>query len=374
VVVLGQAGNVRVHVALLLEAAYDARIHERLQRSKHRRPPDGRFIPTEPVVELGGGELPASRGKAFGDHDPLGRYAFAGGCKSRGGGEGGAVHAATLSQARLRIMHRDMSATGSGLLLQNVSAGYGAGFVLRDVNLAVAPGALVGVIGPNGAGKSTLLKAILGLTPVVTGTIELDGRPVDGQRRRIAYVPQRDAVDWSFPISAEQVVMMGRYPELGWLRMPGRRERDAVRTALQRVGMVNLADRQIGSLSGGQQQRVFLARALVQDAAVLLLDEPLTGVDQTTEQLIVAMLRELRDAGATILQATHDLESAAETSDLLCFVNGRVVAYGPPADTFTPPTLHATFGGELLIIGADDHTHVHGGGHHGAVDHAAPDR
>lgn len=263
-----------------------------------------------------------------------------------------------------------MSVLRTGLVLDNLNAGYQAGLVLRDVDLAIAPGSLVGVIGPNGSGKSTLLKAILGMTPVHTGRVELDGRPVGEQRHRIAYVPQREAVDWSFPISAAQVVLMGRYPQLGWLRRPGTRDRAAVREALHRVAMADLADRQIGALSGGQQQRVFLARALVQEAMVLLLDEPLTGVDQTTEQLVVALLRELRDAGATILQATHDLESAAEISDQLCFVNGRVIAFGPPAETFTPPTLHATFGGELLIVGADDHSHVHGGGHHGP--HATP--
>ena len=261
-----------------------------------------------------------------------------------------------------------METTRAGLSLEDVSAGYGAGPVLRDVQLAIEPGTLVGIIGPNGSGKSTLLKAILGLTPVLTGRIELDGRPVDEQRRRIAYVPQREAVDWSFPISAGQVVTMGRYPDLGWLRIPGRRERAAVSEALERVGMADLADRQIGALSGGQQQRVFLARALVQEAPVLLLDEPMTGVDQTTEQLVTVLLRELRDAGTMILHATHDLESAAGISDRLCFVNGRVIAYGPPAETFTPATLHATFGGELLIVGSGDHDHVHAGGHHGAAD------
>jgi manganese/zinc/iron transport system ATP- binding protein len=251
------------------------------------------------------------------------------------------------------------------LVLHAVGAGYGDGLVLEDVDLAIPPGTLVGVIGPNGSGKSTLLKAILGLAPVTTGTVLLDGRPVSEQRDRLAYVPQREAVDWSFPVSAEQVVMMGRYPRIGWLRVPGARDRSAVGEALERVALADLAQQQIGALSGGQQQRVFLARALVQEASVLLLDEPMTGVDQTTEQLIVNLLRELRDAGTTILHATHDLESAAEISDRLCFVNRRVVAYGPPAETFTPAILHATFGGELLIVHEGDHSHVHGGGHHG---------
>lgn len=255
-----------------------------------------------------------------------------------------------------------------GLALDGVSAGYGDGLVLEGVSLSVPAGRLVGVIGPNGSGKSTLLKAILGLAPVVTGDITLDGRPIATQRGRLAYVPQREAVDWSFPVSAEQVVMMGRYPSVGWMRLPGASDRTAVRDALERVSLADLGQRQIGALSGGQQQRVFLARALVQEASVLLLDEPMTGVDQTTEQLIVRLLSDLRDAGTTIFHATHDLESAADHSDLLCFVNRRVVAFGPPAETFTPPILHATFGGELLIVQAGDHSHVHGGGHHGPPD------
>jgi manganese/zinc/iron transport system ATP- binding protein len=259
--------------------------------------------------------------------------------------------------------------SSEGLVLREVSAGYGDGLVLRDVDLAVARGSIVGIIGPNGSGKSTLLRAILGLAPVVSGSVTLDGRPVSAQRHRIAYVPQREAVDWSFPITAEQVVMMGRYPRVGWLRMPGTPDLAAVREGLDRVAMADLAQRQIGALSGGQQQRAFLARALVQEASVLLLDEPLTGVDQTTEQLVVALLRELRDAGATVLHTTHDLESAAELSDQLCFVNRRVVAFGPPDATFTPEILHATFGGELLIVHAGDHTHVHGGGHHDLHEH-----
>lgn len=261
-----------------------------------------------------------------------------------------------------------MTGKPTGLVLLGVGAGYGGAPVLQGVDLAVPPGTLVGVIGPNGSGKSTLLKAILGLAPETTGTVLLDGRPVSEQRNRLAYVPQREAVDWSFPVSAEQVVMMGRYPRVGWLRVPRPADRAAVRDALGRVALADLGASQIGALSGGQQQRVFLARALVQEASVLLLDEPMTGVDQTTEHLIVDLLTDLRDAGTTILHATHDLESAAEISDRLCFVNRRLVAYGPPAETFTPPILHATFGGELLIVHEGDHTHVHGGGHHHGAD------
>jgi ABC-type Mn2+/Zn2+ transport system ATPase subunit len=251
-----------------------------------------------------------------------------------------------------------------GLRLRGVGAGYDTELVLRDVDLDLPRATITGVVGPNGSGKSTLLRAILGLTPVVVGSITLDGEAVDRLRHRVAYVPQREAVDWSFPITAGDVVMMGRYPRLGVLRRPGRDDRRRVGDALARVGMAELADRQIGALSGGQQQRVFLARALVQEAGVLLLDEPMTGVDQATEQSINRLLDELRADGATIVLTTHDLESAADQCDHLAFVNRRLVAFGPPAETFTPPILHATFGGELLILQAGDHRHVHAGGHH----------
>jgi ABC-type Mn2+/Zn2+ transport system ATPase subunit len=260
-----------------------------------------------------------------------------------------------------------MTANAVLLELDGLSAGYGEGWALEGVDLAIPSGRLVGVIGPNGSGKSTLLRAILGLVPVRRGTVTLDGAPVERQRQRIAYVPQRELVDWSFPISAAQVVLMGRYPRIGLVAGSTADDRRAVATALERVGMGSLGDRQIGALSGGQQQRVFLARALVQEASVLLLDEPMTGVDRATEEAITLLMRELRDEGATILHATHDLEGAADVSDLLCFVNGRVVAFGPPAETFTPETLHATFGGELMIMNAGDHAHVHGGGHHAHV-------
>ncbi|HET6744836.1 MAG TPA: metal ABC transporter ATP-binding protein [Candidatus Limnocylindria bacterium] len=253
----------------------------------------------------------------------------------------------------------------SALQLTGVTAGYGDGPVIQDVSLSLPPGSVTAVIGPNGSGKSTLLKAILGLTPTVSGDVTLGDRPVEEQRVQVAYVPQREAVDWTFPVSAQQVVQMGRYRRIGWLRRPGARDSSLVTDALARVGMRDHAANQIGALSGGQQQRVFLARALVQEATLLLLDEPMTGVDQTTEQLIAALFSELRDAGATILYATHDLESASESADYLCFVNRRIVAFGPPAETFTPPVLHETFGGELLIVSDEGHAHVHAGGHHG---------
>ena len=265
-----------------------------------------------------------------------------------------------------------MTTNGGLLAIQGLWAGYGEGWALEDVTLAIPPGRLVSVIGPNGSGKSTLLRAILGLVPRRRGAVSLGGLPIDERRSDVAYVPQRELVDWSFPIGASQVVMMGRYPRIGPVRGATVADRGAVDRALERVGMADLGGRQIGALSGGQQQRVFLARALVQEASVLLLDEPMTGVDRGTEEAITALMRELRDGGATILHATHDLEGAADVSDLLCFVNGRVVAHGPPDETFTPQTLHATFGGEVMIIDSGDHAHVHGGGHHHG-GHAHPD-
>jgi ABC-type Mn2+/Zn2+ transport system ATPase subunit len=251
---------------------------------------------------------------------------------------------------------------GTILELRDVAAGYDGRWALVDVSMEVPAGSLVAVIGPNGSGKSTLLRVVLGLVPHRRGQVTMGGRPVD--RRRVAYVPQRELVDWSFPISAAQVVMMGRFAHLGPVRGPTHEDRAAVGAALGRVGMAALGDRQIGSLSGGQQQRIFLARALVQEADLLLLDEPMTGVDRATEEAIATLMHELRDGGTTVLYASHDLETAADTSDLLCFVNGRVVAFGTPADTFTAPVLHATFGGELMIVDAGDHAHVNCGGHH----------
>jgi ABC-type Mn2+/Zn2+ transport system ATPase subunit len=257
------------------------------------------------------------------------------------------------------------SLAGDGLHVRDLAAGYGGEPTLRDVSLDLPPGTITGVVGPNGSGKSTLLRAILGLTPEVSGEVSLGGVEIDRVRHRIAYVPQREVVDWGFPITAADVVMMGRYPRLGVVRRPRPADRRRVAEALARVGMESHAGSQIGALSGGQQQRVFLARALVQEASVLLLDEPMTGVDQATEQAINVLLHELRDGGATVVITTHDLESASEQCDLLAFVNHRIVAFGPPSETFTPPTLHATFGGELLILQAGDHRHVHAGGHHG---------
>ena len=216
--------------------------------------------------------------------------------------------------------------------------------VLWDVDLTVPAGVLMAVVGPNGAGKTTLIKAMLGLVRPLTGRVLIQGQPYRSNQQTVAYVPQRGTVDWEFPTTALDVVQMGTYGRLGWFRRPGVYERQAARDALARVGMVEFASRQIGQLSGGQQQRVFLARALVQGAAVYLMDEPFQGVDAVTERAIVAILQELRGQGCTVLVVHHDLGSVAEYFDWVMLLNVRKIASGPVADVFTPATVAATYG------------------------------
>jgi manganese/zinc/iron transport system ATP- binding protein len=209
------------------------------------------------------------------------------------------------------------------------------------------------VVGPNGAGKTTLIKSILGLVPTAAGQVLIYGRPYRTERRRVGYVPQRGSVDWDFPTSVLDVVMMGRYGALGWLRRPGRRERDEAMTALERVGMHDYAHRQISQLSGGQQQRVFLARALVQDADVYFMDEPFQGVDATTERAIVELLKGLRAAGKTVLVVHHDLQTVTEYFDWVTMLNVRLVASGPVAQVFTEENLRRTYGGRIAFVSFD---------------------
>ena len=222
--------------------------------------------------------------------------------------------------------------------------------VLWNVDLAVPPGKLVGIIGPNGAGKSTLIKAVMGLLPLSSGWVQVFGRPVERQRDKVAYVPQRESVDWTFPVTAMDVVLMGRYGALPWWRRVGRRDREQARACLNKVGMLPYADRQISNLSGGQQQRVFLARALAQESEVYLMDEPFAGVDAATESAIMKLLQELREAGKTVLVVHHDLQTAREYFDMLILLNMRLVAFGPTEQTFTPELLQKTYGGRLTIL------------------------
>ena len=237
------------------------------------------------------------------------------------------------------------------LEVEDLTVAYGDRPALWDVDLTVHSGTLMAIVGPNGAGKTTLIRAVLGLLKPAAGTVRVFGRPYEEQRRLVAYVPQRGSVDWDFPTDVLDVVTMGRYGALGWLRRPGRRERAAAEAALEQVGLSHLARRQIGQLSGGQQQRVFLARALVQDAQVYLMDEPFQGVDATRERAIVALLQQLRSQGRTVVAVHHDLQTVPEYFDAVTLLNVRRVASGPVDRVFTDENLRATYGGRDAVLG-----------------------
>ncbi|MFD0895890.1 metal ABC transporter ATP-binding protein [Luteolibacter ambystomatis] len=222
--------------------------------------------------------------------------------------------------------------------------------VLYGVDVVVPPGRLVGIIGPNGAGKSTMLKAVMGVVKPSGGRVEIFGKPLEQSLRRVGYVPQRESVDWDFPVTVADVALMGTYGSLGWFKRPGKAERERARAALEKVGMTPFADRQIGELSGGQQQRVFLARALAQEADLYLMDEPFAGVDAATERAIVELLREMRDRGKTVLVVHHDLHTAERYFDMMMLLNLNLVAFGDTADVFTPELLDKTYGGRLTLL------------------------
>ncbi|MGA1401393.1 MAG: metal ABC transporter ATP-binding protein, partial [Phycisphaerales bacterium] len=209
---------------------------------------------------------------------------------------------------------------------------------------------LVAIVGPNGAGKSTFLKAGLGLVPAAAGEVAFWGLPYREARARIGYVPQRESVDWDFPVSALEVACMGRYRRIGWFRRVSREDRAAALACLDRVGLADLADRQISRLSGGQQQRVFLARALAQEADLYFMDEPFAGVDAATERAIVEVLRELREQGRTVVVVHHDLQTVPEYFDEVLLLNMRVVAAGPVREAFTRENLQRTYGGRLTLL------------------------
>jgi manganese/zinc/iron transport system ATP- binding protein len=223
--------------------------------------------------------------------------------------------------------------------------------VLWDVDLEVLPGVLMAVVGPNGAGKTTLIRAVLGLVKPAAGRALVYGKAYEEQRRLVGYVPQRGSVDWDFPTSVLDVVLMGRYGRLGWVRRPGAEDRAAARQALEHVGMAELEGRQISQLSGGQQQRVFLARALVQEAEVYFMDEPFQGVDATTEKAIVELLRELRARGKTVIAVHHDLQTVPEYFDQVTLLNVRRIASGPVGEVFTEENLRRTYGGRAAFFG-----------------------
>jgi manganese/iron transport system ATP-binding protein len=225
--------------------------------------------------------------------------------------------------------------------------------VVEDVNGTVGRGQAVALIGPNGAGKTTLIKAVLGLVPVVRGSISVLGRSPRAARREVAYVPQADALDPEFPVSALQVVLMGRYPRIGWGRRPGRADRAAALAALDAVGLAGEAGTRFGILSGGQRQRALLARAIAQEPRLLLLDEPTNGVDAVSQQLLLAALGRLREDGAAVVVATHDLALAHLACDEVCLLNRHQVGFGPVAQTLTPELLRAAYGGQAIELGGE---------------------
>ncbi len=242
------------------------------------------------------------------------------------------------------------------ITVEDLTVAYREEPVLWDVDLEVPEGTLMAIVGPNGAGKSTLIKAILGLVEAAAGRVLIYGKPYPEQRHRVAYVPQRGSVDWDFPTNALDVVTMGLYGKIGWVRPVTRQHKQAALAALERVGLADLAKRQISQLSGGQQQRVFLARALAQDARLYLMDEPFAAVDAATEAAIIELLQELRSSGKTVLVVHHDLQTARDTFDYLLLLNLRVVAHGPTAEVFTPENLRKTYGGRLTLL--DEATHA----------------
>lgn len=239
---------------------------------------------------------------------------------------------------------------GYPLEVSRITVAYQKKPVLRSVSFQIPEGQLIGILGPNGAGKSTLLKAVLGLLPTLDGEIRIYERSYREQRKLIGYVPQRESVDWDFPTNALDVVMMGRYGQLGWFRRPGVKERQIALECLAKVGMGEYAGRQISQLSGGQQQRVFLARALAQDAQVYFMDEPFAGVDATTEKAIIALLHDLKEQGKTVLVVHHDLSTVREYFDHVLLLNGELIAAGPTGETFTPENLHKTYGGKIAML------------------------
>ena len=236
------------------------------------------------------------------------------------------------------------------LRLDALGVAYGNRSVLAGVTGEVAPGGSLALIGPNGAGKSTLIKAILGLVEAVTGTVEVLGTTPARARGRVAYVPQAESLDPDFPVTVAQVVVMGRYRRSGWVRRPGRGDRAVAGAALERVGLAGRSGDQFGTLSGGQRQRVLLARALAQEADLLLLDEPFNGVDSTTTEVLLDVLAEQRKAGVAVVMATHDLSIAHLACDTGCLLNHHQVAFGPITEALTPELLGETYGRSAVVL------------------------
>ncbi len=242
----------------------------------------------------------------------------------------------------------------AALSVRDLTVAYQEEPVLWDIDLTVPSGVLMGIVGPNGAGKTTLLQAILDIVPPAAGQVRIFGAPYEEQRHRVGYVPQRGSVDWDFPTNALDVVLMGLYGRLGWIRRPGTDEREEAYAALEKVGMADYADRQISQLSGGQQQRVFLARALVQEADLYFMDEPLQGVDATTERAIFDILRTLQKRDCTVVAVHHDLQTVPEYFDHVMLLNVRRIASGPVEEAFTEENLRRTYGGRVGFLKQQD--------------------
>lgn len=243
-----------------------------------------------------------------------------------------------------------VNSTEVALHVQDLTVAYDRKPVLWDIDLEVPPSVVAGIVGPNGAGKSTLIKAIMDLIPHASGAVRIFGKPYKAQRQIVGYVPQRESVDWDYPITAVELVAMGLYGTIGWFRPVTARYRTRALEALAEVGMADLAHRQISRLSGGQQQRIFLARALVQEAQVYFMDEPFAGVDAATESAIIAILQRLREQGKTVFVVHHDLESVRNYFDYLIMLNMRIVAAGPVSEVFTRENLKRTYGGRLTLL------------------------
>jgi len=248
------------------------------------------------------------------------------------------------------------------LAFRGVSAGYNGHLALEGVSFTLPAATLTGLVGPNGSGKSTLFKAALGLLPLRHGDVRLFGRPPQTVRRRVGYMPQSELVDWDFPVTVGEVVMMARFAALGPIRWPGRRDRAVVAQALERVGMSDLTGRLIGELSGGQQRRVLMARTLAQEADLLLLDEPMAGLDATSQHDLLSLFESLRDEGRTLLVSTHDLSCVAGCFDYALLLNRQLIAFGPPAEVFTRDLLNQAFRSHLLLVPSEGP--IFAAGHH----------
>ena len=230
------------------------------------------------------------------------------------------------------------------IMVDDLTVAYNYKPVLWDIDLAIPEGVLMAIVGPNGAGKSTLIKSILGIIKPLAGSVSIFGKPYKKQRSLVAYVPQKGSVDWDFPTTALDVVMMGTYGSLGWIKRPGKKEKKNALEALEQVDMLAFKNRQISQLSGGQQQRIFLARALVQNAAIYFMDEPFQGVDATTEKAIVRILKKLRKTGKTVIVVHHDLQTVPEYFDWVTFLNVKKIATGPVKEIFNDDNLTETYG------------------------------